>query len=578
MMAFLDVVGLISVMPFLALLGNPESLHNNSLLFGVYKGIRYFGINSTDEILFVLGIISFLLILVSSSFRIFANYKINMAIEMLRLTLGTRTLKITLSRPYIYFLDKHSGDLSKSVLADVDQAIINVIRPVINMVAYTFVLLAIILVLFIVSPKITILTGILYFSLYAIIFKLIKKKLSYYGDIITNQNGKRFVASNEAFTGIKIIKMLNCEDSYVKHFEKPSLTYCKNTANYQTTIQIPNYLIEAVIFGTLLLISLVLMSQYGGAGTKAFSQVLPTLGLFAFAAYRLKSSLQFIFNGFSSIRYGKAIVKKLHDVTFDKSSVSRLSCNHIRKIFFNKFIEIKNLSFTYPNTGKLSVDNINFRIAKGTSIGIVGSTGAGKTTLVDITLGLLRPQKGGINVDGVVVDDETIASWQALLGYVPQEIFLTDSSIYENIAFGIPFNQIDKSKVIECAKMAQIHNFINEELENGYETFVGERGVRLSGGQRQRIGIARSLYNDPEILVFDEATSALDGLTEKSVMHAIEKLAGKKTIIIIAHRIGTVKNCDQIVYLENGKTLATGNFEGLINSSDKFKQMALSSL
>ena len=577
-MAFLDVVGLISVMPFLALLGNPESLHNNSLLFGVYKGIRYFGINSTDEILFVLGIISFLLILVSSSFRIFANYKINLAIEMLRLTLGTRTLKITLSRPYIYFLDKHSGDLSKSVLADVDQAIINVVRPVINMVAYTFVLLAIILILFIVSPKITILTGILYFSLYAIIFKLIKKKLSYYGDIITNQNGKRFVASNEAFTGIKIIKMLNCEDSYVKHFEKPSLTFCKNTANYQTTIQIPNYLIEAVIFGTLLLISLVLMSQYGGAGTKAFSQILPTLGLFAFAAYRLKSSLQFIFNGFSSIRYGKAIVNKLHDVTFDKSSVARSSCNHIRKIFFKKFIEIKNLSFTYPNTGKLSVDNINFRIAKGTSIGIVGSSGAGKTTLVDIILGLLRPQKGGINVDGLVVDDETIVSWQALLGYVPQEIFLTDSSIYENIAFGIPFNQIDKSKVIECAKMAQIHNFINEELENGYETFVGERGVRLSGGQRQRIGIARSLYNDPEILVFDEATSALDGLTEKSVMHAIEKLAGKKTIIIIAHRIGTVKNCDQIVYLENGKTLATGNFEGLINSSDKFKQMALSSL
>jgi len=278
------------------------------------------------------------------------------------------------------------------------------------------------------------------------------------------------------------------------------------------------------------------------------------------------------------LRFGKENNIKINFLgrnNYDEESFYRMEAfSDNLKIDFQKDIILENVTYSYPKSSKKSLVDFNIMIPLGTSLGIVGSTGSGKTTLVDIILGLLNPSSGSIKVDDLTVDKSNLRSWQNLFGYVPQEIFLTDSTILENLAFGIPKDSIDQKQVENCAQMAQIHDFINE-LPEGYETVVGERGVRLSGGQRQRIGIARALYRKPKVLVFDEATSALDSITEKEVVRAINNLTNELTTIIVAHRLSTVQNCDQIILLDCGKVKEIGSYERLLEESELFRNMAL---
>jgi ABC-type multidrug transport system fused ATPase/permease subunit len=273
------------------------------------------------------------------------------------------------------------------------------------------------------------------------------------------------------------------------------------------------------------------------------------------------------------LRFGEVVINSIYaDLQLDNAP-AKLPTTALIPLEVKQSIALQHLSYTYPNAEKPALTDLNLEIPVGSTLGLVGSTGAGKTTLVDVILGLLPPTKGKIMIDGVPVLNEQLPAWQQSLGYVPQEIFLTDTTIAENIALGIPKEKIDQAQVERCARMAQVHDFIVNDLSAQYQTLVGERGLRLSGGQRQRIGIARALYHNPKVLVFDEATSALDTLTEKSVMDAIVALANQKTIILIAHRLSTVKNCDQIVLLEQGSVQAKGNFNELANSNAKFKFM-----
>ena len=243
------------------------------------------------------------------------------------------------------------------------------------------------------------------------------------------------------------------------------------------------------------------------------------------------------------------------------------------RLRFSSCLTINDLSYTYPNAQKTSLSSINIKIGAGQIVGIVGTTGAGKTTLVDIILGLLSPSKGTIAVDGVVLDEENSSNWQSMLGYVPQEIILNDTTISENIALGVSVDCIEQKLVEKCAVQAQIHEFISNELPSGYATKVGERGVRLSGGQRQRIGIARALYRNPGVIIFDEATSALDTLTEKQILNSINDLSKHKTILIITHRLSTVKDCDQILLLEQGSIMDCGNYDELLSRNKDFQLM-----
>ena len=572
-MALLETAAVASVMPFLAVLGNPKMLDTNPILNAAYNRAQGIGILTPDQFLTFLGIVAFLIIVISAVYQSLTHYAMNRFIEMLRHSVGARLLETYLRQPYEFFLDRHSGDMSKTILSEVDQLVISVYRPAYNMVAYSIVLITMTTLLILVNPWVAMLSAGMLGGLNAVFFLVLRNRLTRLGEIIVTANKERFMAAGEALGGIKDIKLLGHEKAYLSRFRSPSERFAAGHATHQTLNQVPFLLIEAIAIGGIILISIVMLMNSGGIHSGAMGQILPTLGLYAFAAYRLKPAVNNIFQGFTSLRFGRATVDSLFSEMQMHTATPTLPMNPSTKLKAKQTINLEQLSYTYPNAEKPALRNLCLKIPVGSAVGLVGSTGAGKTTMVDVILGLLRPTEGAITVDGTHVNEHNLSAWQQSLGYVPQNIFLTDTSVAENIALGIPIQDIDLELVERCARMAQVHDFIVQELPEQYATVVGERGVRLSGGQRQRIGIARALYRDPEVLVFDEATSALDNVTERSVMDAIDQLAHQKTIIVIAHRLSTVRNCDQIVLLEHGVIKAKGTFAELSNENEQFKLM-----
>jgi ABC-type bacteriocin/lantibiotic exporter with double-glycine peptidase domain len=296
---------------------------------------------------------------------------------------------------------------------------------------------------------------------------------------------------------------------------------------------------------------------------KNLETIIPTIALFSFAGYRLMPGLQNIYGACTKLRFSN---KSLYSINNDLKNLKFKSKNFKRKnnLEFKKYIKLKNVNFSYPNCNRQTLKNINITIPIFSKIGIIGPTGSGKTTLIDIILGILDPSSGTLSVDSKIIYKNNKYLWQKIIGYVPQQIYLFDSSISQNISFGENPENINHKRVEEVAKIANIHNFIIKELPDKYNTRIGERGVRLSGGQRQRIGIARALYHKPSVLILDEATSALDDNTEQVVMEAMDNLEGKITIIVIAHRVETLKNCENIFLLEKGAIKKAGKYKDFI--------------
>tara|TARA_B110000027_G_scaffold73924_1_gene78784 strand:- start:7100 stop:8920 length:1821 start_codon:yes stop_codon:yes gene_type:complete len=573
-MALLETVGVASVMPFLAVLGNPEMLNTNPALIWLFSIAKSTGIKSPDDFLILLGLGAFLLIVVSASYRIVTHYIMNNYIEMRRHSISSRLLQNYLRQPYGFFLNRHSSEMSSSILSEVDQVVGNIFRPAFSMFASSLVLFTITALLLIVNFWLTLIAVFILTGLYALVFLSLRHKLSDMGGLLLDTNKKRFKSASEVFGGIKDIKLLGCEQIYLDRFSKPSMEYATTHANHHTFNQIPSFLIEAIIFGALLLLTLTLMMSSNGLNSNLLGQILPIIGLYSLAAYRLKPAVHHIYEGLASLRYGHAVINNLHKDLNHNNFQTKLPETKEKFIKPKHFFTIDNISYTYPNSTKPALEDLFLEIPVNSMIGIVGSTGAGKTTLVDVILGLLRTNNGQIKVDDVAITDSNLRAWQKSLGYVPQNIFLTDNTITENIALGVPIEQINFERVTYCARMAQIYDFVMKDMPSQFSTLVGERGVRLSGGQRQRIGIARALYNNPEVLIFDEATSSLDTITERAVMEAIDNIAQEKIIIIIAHRLSTVKNCDQILLLEKGKIKIKGIYSELILKSSQFKKMA----
>ena len=296
---------------------------------------------------------------------------------------------------------------------------------------------------------------------------------------------------------------------------------------------------------------------------------LPVISVFAFAAYRLIPAIQGIYASMTQFTFAGPTIDSMYD-NFKNLNLEEQSKNQ-STLSFDKSITLKNIYYKYPNTPKDTLNDINLTIPSCTTVGLVGITGSGKTTLVDIILGLLDAHKGQMEVDGTIINKDNLRAWQRNIGYVPQQIYLADTSISNNIAFGINSTNIKQEDIEIAAKIANIHDFVINELPLKYNTIVGERGVRLSGGQRQRIGIARALYNNPKLLILDEATSALDNLTEQSVIDEIYKLRKNMTIIMISHRLSTIEKCDKIFLLEGGKLKNQGQYNEIISTSGKFK-------
>lgn len=569
-MAMLEVIGVASIMPFLSVLGNPEVVRSNPYLVTVYEAL---GFSSVDAFLAALGVATFTLILFSTLFRAFTYHAMNRFIEMRRHSISERLLETYLRQPYAFFLSRNSSDMAKSILSEVDQLVINVFRPGLMMVAYSVVTVAILTLLIVMDPILAAVVACAFGGLYGLIYLCVHGFLGRAGQARVGANRERYQAAGEALGGIKDIKLLGRENAYLQRFRGPSVRFAQYLVVNQTASQVPGILVEAVAFGSIIVLTLWLLATHGGAGSGALGGILPLLGLYAFAGLRLKPALQRVYQGFAKLRFGVGAIEAAYQDLIHRASLAELQKCASMALTPKKAVALQNVSYTYPHTPTPALVEIDLEIPVGSSVGLVGTTGAGKTTLVDVLLGLLRPTRGAISVDGQPVTDENLRAWQQALGYVPQQIFLTDATVTENIALGTPPKHIDQDQVVRCARMAQLHDFIMEEMPQQYATMVGERGVRLSGGQRQRIGIARALYHNPSVLVFDEATSALDSLTERAVMEAIEGLRHEKTIFLIAHRLSTVRSCDKLVLLDKGHMIAAGSFEELKIQSQKFRSM-----
>lgn len=571
LMALLEVVGVASVMPFLAVMADPRRIEASRLLTRLYDGL---GFTSTEQFLLFLGAASFTLLVIAAVVRSFGQYALVRFAQMRRHSISERLLETYLRQPYEFFLNRHSGDLTKGILSEVDQVVSNVYQPAIFMAAQVITLAAITLLLIVIDPWVALSAGVLMAGAYSLTYWLIRGTVHRIGNTQVESNRQRFEAASEALGGIKDIKFLGREHAYLERFRRPSFEMARGIAANTTLSLVPRYAIEAIAFGGILLLSLVLLNRSGGHSDSALGEVLPLLGLYALAGYRMLPAAQAIYQSMTLMRFGAAAVDNLYADLAQREHLDGLTTGTPARLALHKQVELQGVCYAYPGVSEGGLRDINLSIPIGTTIGVVGSTGAGKTTLVDVILGLLPPQSGKILVDDLEVTAENRRGWMANIGYVPQHIFLSDSTVAQNIALGLPDEAIDRTRVQDCARLARISDFVENELSDGYDTKIGERGVRLSGGQRQRIGIARALYHDPELIVFDEATSALDNLTEQEVMRAVNTLSGSKTIIMVAHRLSTVKICDQIAVLDRGKIAGLGTYADLSRSNSAFKQIA----
>jgi ABC-type bacteriocin/lantibiotic exporter with double-glycine peptidase domain len=563
---FIELVGIGSIGPFISLISNQRMIHENRYLRFTYD---YFHFTSDRDFIIFFGIVVIACIVVSNlviAAVTTANFYYS---EKKRYSITMRLFEQYLRQPYIFFLDHNSALLIRN-LDNVNRFVSDVLTNLLNMVSCSIISLCIIGLLIFLNPLLALTVSAVLGIMYSAIFGALRNFLNKRGTEQQRYSFLRFKYITEAFGGIKDIKILKKERVFLERLRSPLLKYAKNDAHKTAVNELPRFLIESTAIGGMVLIILVMITS----GSK-IEQFLPVLTIYAFGAYRLLPLLQRIFRASTSIKYSLPAVETLHnDLVTLPPGGELVYDREIAALPFNSEIRLEGVTFSYPNAKRIIINNINLTIRHNTSAAFVGPTGCGKTTLIDIILRLLIPQAGLLRIDGTVINDGNSANWQKNIGYVPQNIYLTEDSIKNNIAFGVPPEEIDMDAVIRAATLANIHDFISGELETGYESPIGERGVKLSGGQRQRVGIARAVYHDPSVLIFDEATSALDNLTENAVMDAIHTMGHKKTIIIIAHRITTVKNCDTIFLMEKGAITESGNFSDLYAGNAMFRKMA----
>ncbi len=567
LMALFQALGVASVIPFVSLVMDPTIINENPYLSWAYS---FFGFQQVRSFIIAAGLAMLAIIIIGNLISALAIWLKTRFAWRKNHQLSTALLEKYLSLPYSYFLNQNTSDLSKNVLMETKELTKSFMLPILEILIDLTIIFLIFITLILVSPVATITVLVIFALFYGIIYKSgFRRKIKTKGKKRLNENRGRFKAASEALGGIKDIKVLGREKFFINKFAAHSIKF-SDLLSWNTLVgKLPRYFIEIMAFGGVVAFILVLLITGRTTG-----QIIPMVSFFAFAGYRIMPIMNRMAIAFTRLQFNTAVLDKIRgDLLTDRGEV-KIPAEEVKNLKFKNSIELKNLSFSYPKAKEYIFKDINLKINKSTAVAIVGPTGTGKTTFVDIILGLLSPTEGELLVDGVSITRENIRSWQRNLGYVPQHIYLSDDSIKNNIAFGLPEEMIDIDRVKKAASISNLDGFIENELPNGYDTVVGERGIRLSGGQRQRVGIARALYSDPDVLVLDEATSSLDGITEESVMKAMDNVSKLKTLIIIAHRLTTVKKCDVIYLLDKGKIVATGKYDKLMKTSKQFRAMA----
>lgn len=559
-MSILDMLGVASILPFMAVLADPSILETNPFLSVAYASAKNHGVDNAIQFLFLLGGLVFILLVVSLVCKAYITYAQTHFALMREYSIGKRLVEGYLNQPYSWFLNRNSAHLSKNILSEVSAVIYGVLIPVMTIFAQTAVTFALLVLLLVMDTFLSLSAGLILIIVYGGVLLFVSGKLVRLGNTSLEVNEKRFVGIGEAFGAIKELKVSGLESHYLQRYAVPAEIYAKVQSTAQIIGQLPRFVLEAVAFGGMLILILYLLVNGGD-----LSNVLPKISLYALAGYRLMPALQQIYGAISQIRFKGPALNILYDDL--KHLESRKSMqNHFGLTTFNADIELECINFTYPNATYRALKDISIKIPVGSTVGFIGPSGSGKTTVIDVILGLLEPDTGSLRVDGIKITENNRRQWQQFIGYVPQQIYLKDDTIAANIAMGSELSDIDICAVENAAKKANLHEFVINELPLAYNSLVGERGVRLSGGQRQRIGIARALYRNPKLLILDEATSALDGKTEELVTDAISDLGDDVTIILIAHRLNTLKRCSKIYSIERGKLKEINTYQDLAPS------------
>ena len=571
LMSFTELISLISIGPFMAVVGDTAILDKPGVLYSL-KEIS--DIQEVDSFLIFLALLIVFIIFISSVLSMYTIWKLSMFAAEVGAELSSRLYSFYIYKPWLFHTQSNSTQLTNKIAQECERVSSGIITPLMQMNAKIVLVIFMSIAIFIYSPFIAMIAISLFCLAYFLMFKTVRERFARNGLIISSEQALRFKFMGEGFGGIKDLLLYGRQTNINNDFLDASKNFANAKGMTQTLSQIPRYAIEFLAFSGVLLLMVYLIKRYDGS----LVAVLPLLSIFVLAGLKLLPAFQQIYFALSQVRGNLSAfsnIKQDLQASLDPEYSMELDISDEipKKLFkFKDKITLKEINFFFPGVEKPALENINLNISKNNLIGIVGSSGSGKSTLIDILMGLIQQSSGKIFIDDTELNINNIRAWQDKLGFVSQSIFLSDSTIRENIAFGISRNEIQEEKVVHACKLAHLNNLV-DQLEDGLSTSVGERGIQLSGGQRQRIGIARALYNDADILFFDEATSALDGITEKYIMESINEFMGKKTIILIAHRLSTVKKCDAIYLLEEGKITDHGSFEDLSTRNSFFQKM-----
>ena len=551
--ALFQVIGITSIFPFLAIAADPERIRRSH--FGT-RFLELFPPMENRQLLSIAGLIAIVALLASNAVNLLAEYARTRYSQNFGHWLRVRLLGQMASQPYTYFLQRNSGDLLKKILGDVTNYTNGVLLPLLDTVARVLTAALLLATLFLVQPVIALSAAIVLGGFYVITFRLLTQKRREVDENLKISVAGFFREAHQMLGGIKPVKVHRAEEHFLSRFASHSAVVARMNARLPVFANSARYLVEPLAFGGLV-VAVLLLAAKG----RDFSDILPNLGVMALAGYRLLPSLQLLYAQLTQISSMRHAVDEVYNefvaAETDKSVPRAISTELVttaRPLPWDYAITLCDVSYRYPGVSRSAVEGLSIIIPKNTSVGVIGPTGSGKSTFVDLLLGLYLPTAGEILIDGQLLTPALVPSWQASIGYVPQDIFLIDDTIARNVAFGLPDEKIDRARLREACAMAQILDFIEAELPDGFATKVGERGIRLSGGQRQRIGLARALYNRPSLLILDEATSALDVATEAKLLEALRSLSGKLTMVVAAHRLSAVANCDQLIDLASEST------------------------
>lgn len=566
-MAFAEVASVVSIGPFMALVGDLSHLQGDGVLADFY---RMTGMTQRD-FLFWLGNGVLLTLTLAAGVSMFTVWRLSLYGHQVGAELSMRLYRRYMKQEWLFHASGSSSDLTNKIAQECNRVTESILAPMMQMNAKLVMATFMIITVFTFNPRVA-LAGVIVFGLaYLILYRVVRRRLESNGRIVTRAQAQRFTLMQEGFGGIKDVLLLGRQQVFNDRFEKASRRYGQAQGTTKALGMAPRYAMELVAFGAVIFLVLYLLKAHSGN----LGAILPLVSVYALASFKLLPAFQQIYTSIATIRGNLSAFDAIRDdlhASQETLEATEGVAQGAGLITPRETIALKEAYFRYPGKQERVLNGLSLTIPVKEVIGLVGPSGSGKSTVIDMLLGLIGPDSGELLIDGEPLTPEATRAWQNNLGLVPQAIFLADASIRENIAFGLPPEEIDEARIKRAARMAQLDEFL-EDLPRGLATRVGERGIQLSGGQRQRIGIARALYDDAEVLVLDEATSSLDGITEKLVMDTIHEVSNSKTIIIIAHRLATVKQCDCIYLVKQGRVADQGRYEDLVQRNALFKHM-----